>query len=233
MKAYKWLSPGGVGLFSDFTWPPPGQWVDTQQDVVDCLHGVHALRVEQLLDWIDDELWEVELGGAVTDCESMLVAKRGRLVRRVEEWNEASARSFSDACAHRSAGFAARALRQAGLSQDAERVEAAGDLSAVQNAVAAALPATSDPAVSEVVAFAADMVSLVSGGRPDTWGEPVSSLPAVQTPGAVAANAAFVTAHAAGRAAVAAASDETSYGAGFSSERAWQLAWLRENLGLE
>ena len=103
----------------------------------------------------------------------------------------------------------------------------------MQEAAAAALTATSDPAVSEVVAFAADMVSLVGGNRPDTWGEPVLTMPATQTPGAIAANAAFVAAHAAGRAAVAAASDEASYAAGFSSERAWQLAWLRETLCLE
>ena len=230
MKAYKWLSPGGVGLFSEFAWPPPGQWVDTQQDVVDCLSGVHALRFEQLLDWIDDELWEVELGGAITERESMLVAERGRLVRRVEEWDEAAARSFSDACAGRSAGFAAQALRLAGLPREAERVEAANDLFAVQEAAAEALTATSDPAVSEVVAFAADMVSLVRGGRPDTWGEAVRTVSEVQTPGAVAANAAFVAAHAAGRAAVAVSSEEHAYVQGFASERSWQLALLGETL---
>lgn len=230
MKAYKWLSPGGVGLFSDFAWPPPGEWVETQSDVVDCLRGVHALRFDDLLDWIDDELWEVELGGAITERDGMLVAERGRLVRQIEGWDASAAGAFADACARRAAAFAAEALRRAGLGQEAENVEHAEGLPAVQAAAVAAISATSDAGVSEVAAFAADLVSLVGGSRPDTWGAPALTVPVEQSPGAVAANAGFVTAHAAGRAAVAAAADESAYGAGFASERAWQRAWLGDTL---
>ena len=232
MKAYKWLSPGQVGLFSNFTWPPPGEWVVTEPAVVDCLLGVHALRFEQLLDWIDDELWEVELAGTITERDAMLVAEQGRLVRRVEQWDEPAARSFSEVCARRSAGFAAQALRGAGLPEEADRVEQAGELSAMQEAAIAALQRTSDAGVSEALAFAADLVSLVGGSRPDAWGQPAGAASTVtQSAGAVAANAAFVAAHAAGRVAVA-ASDEAAYGVGFASERTWQLAWLEDVLHL-
>lgn len=230
MKAYKWLSPGAVGLFSDFAWPPPGEWVQTQPAVVDCVVGVHALRFEHLLDWIDDELWEVELGGAIAERDAMFVAERGRLVRRVEGWDADAARAFADACARRSAAFAAEALRRAGLQHEAEQLEEADGLPAVQAAAVDALGATTDAGVSEVVAFAADLVSLVGGSRPDSWGAPVLTVPEVQTPGAVAANAAFVSAHAAGRAAVAASSEESAYAQGFASERSWQLARLGEML---
>jgi hypothetical protein len=52
------------------------------------------------------------------------------------------------------------------------------------------------------------------------------------TPGpdriAIAADAAFVAAHAAGRATVAECSDEDSYGAGFAAEWAWQLVRFGE-----
>lgn len=224
MVAYKFLSPGAVGLFSGFAWPAPGEWVDSERPVENCAHGVHALRLEQLLDWVDDELWEVELDGEITEGDGMLVAERGRLVRRLDAWDADAARSFADACSLRSAGFAADALRSAGLGDEASRLERARELPEVQRAAIAALDATNDAGVAEVVAFAADMVSLVGGGRPDSWGAPVVTAPVVQTPGAVAANAAFVAAHAAGRAAVAAFSDERAYGAGFAAERAWQLA---------
>jgi hypothetical protein len=220
--AFKFLSPGAVGLFSDFAWPAMGEWIETPQQVADCLVGVHAVRFHQLLDWIDDELWEVELDGAIAESEGMLVAQRGRLVRRIEQWDDAAARSFAAACAERAAGFAAAALRRAGLAEEAARVEQAGELSAARDAAAAAIQATRDLAVIEVLAFAADMVSLVEGSRPDTWGQPLVTAVA-QTPGAVAANAAFVGAHAAGRAAVAASANESAYGPGFAAERAWQL----------
>lgn len=229
MTAYKFLSSGRVGLFSDFRWPPAGEWVDTGEPVVDCLVGVHALRFEQLLDWIDDELWEIELDGETVEHDGMIVAARGRLVRRVEGWNNTTTWAFADACAVRSGRFAADALRRAGLPEDAARIEEADELPAVQEAAVAALGSTNDAAVTEVVAFAADMVSLVGGSRPDAWGRPpaIKSRPA-QSAGAIAANAAFVGAHAAGRAAVAEAGDEGAYGAGFAAEREWQLARLRE-----
>ena len=230
MKAFKFLSPGAVGLFSEFTWPPAGEWIQAPQPIADCLVGVHAVRFEQLLDWIDDELWEVELDGAIAERDGMLVAERGRLVRRVEQWDDAAARSFAAACAGRTAGFAADALRRAGLAPEAERIEQAGAPSEAQEAAVAAIGATTDTAVVEVLAFAADMVSLVGGNRPDTWGEEAATT-VTQTPGAVAANAAFVSAHAAGRAAVAATADESSYGPGFAAERAWQLARLHDTLG--
>lgn len=224
MIAHKFLSPGGVGLFSDFTWPSPKVWVESSQSVENCVHGIHALRREHLLEWIDDELWEVELDGKILESGGMLVAERGRLIQRVESWDEDAARSFADACARRSAGFAAEALRSAGLADDARSLELTADLPAVQRAAMDALDAVDDAAVAAVVAFAADMVSLVAGSRPDAWGPPIGTTTVVQTAGAIAANAAFVAAHAAGRAAVAASSDERAYEGGFAAERAWQLA---------
>lgn len=229
MRAYKFLTRGGIGLFSDFTWPPPGEWVDARQPVVDCLVGVHALRVEQLLDWIDDELWEVELEGAV-DRDSMLVAERGRLVRQVEEWDEVAARAFADACALRGAAVAAIALSRAGLFGAASDLAAAQSLSAVRDAAVAALDAAREAGMGEAVEFAADLASLVGGQRPESWNHPVVSTTVVQTPGATAANAGFVAAHAVGRAALAEHGTDGAYDDAFAAERAAQLSWLRGRL---
>ena len=228
MTAYKFLAQGAVGRFSDFQWPPPGEWVTTQQPLVDCLQGIHAVRMEQLLDWIDDELWEIELGGAVADREDILVAERGRLVRRIESWDEGAAQSFADDCASRSGAIAAKALRDAGLADEARRLEHATDLVEVQEAAVAALAAVGASEVTDIVAFAADMVSLVGGNRPDTWIHTGATVRTAQSSGAIAANAAFVAAHVAGRAAVTRTSSESAYGKGFHEERAWQLARLNE-----
>jgi hypothetical protein len=230
VKAYKFLSAGRVGLFSNFEWPPAGEWVETKEPLVDCLHGVHAVRFEHLLDWIDDELWEVELGGSIAEREEMLVAERGRLTRRLEHWDAAAASAFAEACALRTAGLAADVLRRDGRPEEAANVAAAEELGAAQEAAVAALVTTSDPAVAEVVGFAADLVSLVGGSRPESWRPPVVASPAVQSAAAVAANAAFASAHAAGRAAARSA-DEGSYAAGFAAERAWQLDRLRDVVG--
>ena len=84
MTAYKFLAAGGIGPFTGFRWPV-GEWVEA--DGVDlCRDGIHACRASDLPNWIDDELWEIELDGEVVEQERKLVARRGRLVRRLEGW---------------------------------------------------------------------------------------------------------------------------------------------------
>ncbi len=102
----------------------------------------------------------------------------------------------------------------------------------LQTAAVAAVE-RSDGAAAELSGFAADAVSLVRGRRPEMWD--TSEHPGLhepeQTPGAIAANIAFVVAHTAGREAVDAGA-EADYARGFEAEREWQLAWLTERLGL-
>jgi hypothetical protein len=75
------------------TWPEPGEWLGPD---------VHALRPEALAPWLAEELWLVELdGGAEEIVPGVLVAPRGRLVARVEAWNDEAAREFARACAER------------------------------------------------------------------------------------------------------------------------------------
>lgn len=94
MIAYKFLSDAGTGRFSEARWPlptdaAPGAWLSAALPLVPCVHGLHALRSHQLPFWLDQQLWELELDGQVIECTSMLVAERGRLLRRVERWNQA------------------------------------------------------------------------------------------------------------------------------------------------
>jgi hypothetical protein len=82
--AYKFLANGRVGPFTGFRWPVD-EWVEAA-DVETCRRGVHACRIRDLPFWMNEELWEVELDGELSEHERKIVAPRGRLVRRREEW---------------------------------------------------------------------------------------------------------------------------------------------------
>ena len=106
MIAYKFLRTGAVGRFSQFRWPTPaddrpGTWVAAEGDLENCRNGIHACRLSDLLGWIDDELWEIELDGPVQKHPSLVVAPRGRLTRRIDAWDDAVALEFADMCARR------------------------------------------------------------------------------------------------------------------------------------
>lgn len=97
---YKFLAAGSVGRFSGFAWPA-GEWVQSDRPLEACTAGIHACRVHELLDWLDDELWEIELAGAVEETSDLLLAERGRLVRRVETWSPETARALTEWCVGR------------------------------------------------------------------------------------------------------------------------------------
>lgn len=239
MRAYKFLALGGVGRFSEFPWPhptgaEPGAWVSAAERLEDCMHGVHACTFVQLLDWVDDELWEIELDGEIVGGDVMVVAERGRLLRRVEQWNGSTAQEFADACAWRARDYALSSLRRVGLTDEAERLVGAVEFGEMQAGAVAAFE-RSDGAAAELTGFAADAVALARGLRPEMWDPERSATlrEPVPTPGAIAANLAFVVAHAAGRERAAAAGSEGAYEDGFAAERKWQLDWLASRLGLE
>ncbi len=229
MIAYKFLSPDRVGLFSGVRWPEPGTWLEANAEVERCVSGIHALSEAGLLDWIDDELWTCELDGIVQDDGHVLVAERGRLLERVEAWNESTARDFACACAARGREHVVEALRAEGHDDEARELgglDAEGYVTTAPG-VAAQLPTE----IAGLVLMAADTTALAEGRRLEAR-EPQlhSHLEAVAdsraTHGAVAANVAFVVARS--TAGLHPAGSE----AGFAAERAWQLERLVERLGL-
>jgi len=236
VTAYKFLAAGGTGRFSDFRWPAPrddgpGEWVEASGPLEDCRRGVHACAPEHLLDWIDDELWAIELAGDVTEGESMLVAERGRLVERVEAWDGEAAQAFADACAWRARDLAIAALRRVRLTEAAADLVASVELRRMQETAVRA-HAQADGSVGELSGFAADAVALAEGKRPEMWDAEAPRTGTPPTRGAIAANVGFVVAHAAGRGAVAETGREEAYADGFAAERARQLAWLRDRCGI-
>jgi len=141
--AYKFLAAGGVGPFSRYPWPlprpgAPGAWVAGAGGATVCHDAVHACRATDLPWWLQDELWEAELGGAVTPGRHKVMAPRARLLRRVDGWEAACAQRFADACAGRARDHAVTALDRAGASEPARALAACATPREIRAAVVAA-----------------------------------------------------------------------------------------------
>jgi hypothetical protein len=227
--AYKFLAAGRVAPYSGVDWPEPGVWLEAQGTRERGGTGIHALRTEALLGWIDDELWTCELGGAIEEDGDALVAERGRLLERVPRWNESTAYDFAGDCASRGRELVVAALRGEGHDDAARQLEGLDAARFVTEApdVAARLPQEA----AGLLVMAADTTALAER-RPVAKREPQlrSHLEAVaasrSTYGAVAANVAFVVSHS------TAGLHRDGYRTGFALERAWQLERLLDRLGL-
>jgi hypothetical protein len=107
--AYKFLRVDGTGVFTGFAWPMPdggpGAWVEAP--VVTCHSGVHACRATDLPLWLGRELYEIELAGEIVEERTKVVASRGRLVRRIDAWDDPARAAYARACADRAHGYAA------------------------------------------------------------------------------------------------------------------------------
>ena len=111
MKAYKFLTTEGRGVFSRFPWPlpaeAPGGWVESEVDP--CRSGIHACQASDLPHWVAPALYEIELDGRVEEHALKLVAPRGRLVRRVAAWNAVAQAAYGRMCVDRARELAAAA----------------------------------------------------------------------------------------------------------------------------
>jgi hypothetical protein len=131
MIAYKFLTPGRIGRFSEFPWPEPGVWVRAARDLRACQCGIHACRAQDLPWWLADELWEVELDGHVEFDEHKIIAPAGRLRLQIEAWTPACAQDYADACAWRARDRAIQALTRAGHRREADEFAACPTLDEV------------------------------------------------------------------------------------------------------
>ena len=111
MRAYKFLSEDGLGVFSRFAWPlpvaGPGAWVESEVET--CRAGIHACRTGDLPFWVAAALYEIELDGDVEEQQLKVVAPRGRLVQRIDGWDGKVRVAYGHMCftrAHELAGAA-------------------------------------------------------------------------------------------------------------------------------
>ena len=113
MKHYKVLKAngdccnGGTGSWylptkkKDGTWKP-GKWMPKIKGKLEpCKNGYHICRPHDLVHWLDEEIFEVEYKGKIIEDDNKCVVREARLLRRVETWNNKSARLFAADCAER------------------------------------------------------------------------------------------------------------------------------------
>ena len=205
MKAYKFLRAGRVGAFSGEPWPEEGI-IEVEGPLAECRNGVHACRVEDLPYWLDDELWEIALDGELVEERLKLVARRGRLIRPVESWDDQARREFARWCLGRVASHAAEELRDAGVEDPGLTAAAPDEIAAVAERAVDTARAVGASNAERLAQYVADAV---------VW---TDELP----PSAVA----YVAAHAAD------SRSRSSEHDAFAAERALQASWLAERLGL-
>lgn len=122
MIAYKFLASGAQALFRELCWPQPlagtpGQWVEASPAPLEpCGNGIHGCEVADLPYWISDELWQIELDPECIAGPQSLVARRGRLLRRIDAWNPAAAQAFASACLARAESYVAALPEQPELA---------------------------------------------------------------------------------------------------------------------
>ncbi len=235
MIAYKFLSSGAIGLFSRLAWPTPtadapGEWVRVDGEIQLCLNGVHACATARLVEWLDDELWEIELDGPVLEADGALIAAAGRLIRRLEGWNDESARAFVGHCIDNTVALTAKSLARAGREVEAEALTASRSQPGAQLNVLQ-LARNLDDAQAISVHFLGDVTRLERGGRPERVDEAPTADSGGPTPASLAANLSYVCAHI-----VAQLAEQGSAGAydeSFAREKHRQAEWLTERLQLE
>jgi hypothetical protein len=93
MSLYVFLRTGRRSSLSDVVWPAPsddgpGAWVEAGTGATP--GPIRAFPAEELPWSLDDELWEVELGGDAHPEGRGVVAERGRLLRPVEACSSCS-----------------------------------------------------------------------------------------------------------------------------------------------
>jgi len=103
VKAYKFLRADGTGVFTGFAWPLPGDgpgaWVESEPAA--CRSGIHACRLGDIPYWAGRVLYEIELAGEITEDKTKVVAERGRLLRRIDAWDDEFRAALTRHCAER------------------------------------------------------------------------------------------------------------------------------------
>jgi hypothetical protein len=110
MKLYKVLNNGKSCNGGDIDWSlpaknddgtwTPGEWMpEIEGNLVACENGYHLVDKENLIDWLNSEIYEAEFEGEVIKENNKYVVRKCRLIRKIEAWNEKTARIFAYWCA--------------------------------------------------------------------------------------------------------------------------------------
>ena len=109
MKYYKFLTDDNKGKYSGFNFTgylprgnKPGKWLPkVKGDLVSCKKGYHACGPDNVTEWIDVQMFEVEYSDEPVVHGDKVYGRSIRFVRKMEGWNEKTARLFACDCADR------------------------------------------------------------------------------------------------------------------------------------
>jgi hypothetical protein len=211
--AFVFLAKGAVEPLSGFDWPTPrvgepGVWVSRDTASSEALRGYPA---GDLPYWLDEELWNVELAGTLTERDHLLLAERARLLGIIDAWRDAAAWELVAACAQRVAYRAAAALRADGQGEAAVRLDGATDLADLELAGSSAAH---------------------HAGPAGTLAGHVADICAYARDAGVAAHGAGIAAKMSAYALAGEVDEPRQHDERLAEERAWQAAWLVDRLGL-
>ena len=92
---------GGTGKWNLPDGNTPGKWMPHIDKLVPCSSGYHLCREQDLVEWLGPAIFEAEYRGEIVDCDNKIVVSEARLIRRLDAWNERTARLFACDCAER------------------------------------------------------------------------------------------------------------------------------------
>jgi hypothetical protein len=118
VRAYKFLKRDRTTLFTGFQWPI-GEWMEATGPIGWCENGIHACRLDDLPHWLGQELWVMELAGETVLAADGVIARRARLLERVDAWSAGVAQEFANDCAQHASDLASRSPSVAGRAADA------------------------------------------------------------------------------------------------------------------
>ena len=127
MIAYKFLKSGAIAAFTGSEWRTGTDsglgsfpWLHASDGPLDpCRNGIHAATPEQLIYWLDAELWQIELAGEVVQAPQSIVARSGRLLRRIDTWGDRTPLAIGRVCVDRVRGRILAAGGAAAISEAA------------------------------------------------------------------------------------------------------------------
>ena len=100
-RLFKVLGKGRVPCHGGSGKWTKGKWRRVKGELVPCEHGLHLCREADLVRWLGPEIWEAEYEGERVDADDKVVVRKARIVRKLETWNERTARLFACDCAER------------------------------------------------------------------------------------------------------------------------------------
>jgi hypothetical protein len=203
----------------------PGEWMPHIEDINPCVSGYHLCEVDDLIEWLNEETYEAEGRGESIRDTDKTVFQEARLLRKLETWNDKTARLFAADCAERVLQLFEKEFPDDDRPRkaiEAVRKYANGEIS-------------KDDLIAARAARAARAAAFAAEAAAATWATWAARAARAARAAAFAAGAAAATwatwAAAAAGAAAAAAAAEAAAAAG-AAERKWQTKRLKEYLGI-